>query len=111
MAIQNTSLTSAPQEIILGSQGDPNNGSAVTVVYICNGSGVNITFNVYAVPSGFSWGPSNIMYDTVELVAGDTYVIDSEKLILSPGDSLWANCNVLGTQVGPVVATVSFLGI
>lgn len=103
MAIQNEVLgtTLAP---VYTSSGN----SAVTAIYLCNTSGSTASFSMFAVPSGDVADPAtNMIYSTVQIAPSDTYVIDTEKLILEDSDSLVA----LASSVGSIIATVSFLRI
>jgi len=47
------------------------------------------------------------IYSGIQLQAGDTYVIDSEKLILGDGDMLKANASGSNS----ISMTVSYIGI
>jgi hypothetical protein len=86
--------------------------SAVTVIYICN-AGINtVLFNLYAVSSGNVASYDNIIYHSVPLTSNDTYVLDTEKLIMNIGDSIWANLIVpLMSSNIRVISTVSAIGI
>jgi len=102
MAITSTSLTTVAQPVFVsaGTQGD-----AVTTMYVCNNSDVNLTFDVHLVPSGGVADDSNIIYSTFPLTGRDTYVIE-DRLLLSPGDSIQALSNGSG-----IVVTVSSLSV
>ena len=47
------------------------------------------------------------MYKNKTITAGDTYIVDWEKLILAAGDTIRANANTGNS----IVATVSTIGI
>tara|TARA_S200002703_G_scaffold147196_1_gene142828 strand:+ start:1093 stop:1407 length:315 start_codon:yes stop_codon:yes gene_type:complete len=83
------------------------NGVAVTTMYFANTDTNPITFNLHAVPVGFTANGNNIVYSNKLLSASDTYVIDWEKLVLDPGETLQANANV----ANKIVATVSTVGL
>ena len=83
------------------------NGDAVTTMYFCNRSAGTTTFNLYLVPSGSTANTNNIVYSNKTITAGDTYIVDWEKLVLSNGDSIRANANVGNA----IVATVSTIGV
>lgn len=85
MAISNTTINTAPQAIYT-SQGN----NAIVTAYFCNTSANPVTFSVHAVPNGSTADITNIIYSNVNITTNDTYVWDTEKLILSDGDSLWA---------------------
>jgi hypothetical protein len=89
MALTSNTLTIAPQAIYT-SVGT----NAVVVAYFCNTSQNPVTFSLHAVPTGGSAGAANIIYSNVNITAEDTYVMDTEKIILDDGDSLWATASV-----------------
>ena len=77
-------------------------------MHFCNYSNNNATANVWVVPSGTATANSVCMiYSNVTITNFNTMVIDTEKLILSNGDAIWANCSA-NLSVG---ATVSYIGI
>jgi len=86
MALTSTILTTAPGDIF-----QSNGNTAITSMYICNTGNITVYFNIYAVPNGSQTNNSRLIYYRVPLVSYDTYVIDSEKLILNNGDKLRAN--------------------
>jgi hypothetical protein len=86
MALTSKVLTIVPESIFT-SQGN----NAITTMYVCNTSNAAAQFSMYAVPSGQTATNDKLMYYQVPLAAGDTYVIDSEKLVLGPGDALYAS--------------------
>lgn len=107
MAIHNNVLVDTGQAAanILVSSGAA--GVAVTTMYFCNRSGSTTTFNLHVVPAGFSANANNIVYSNKSVTAGDTYVVDWEKLVLGTGDTIRANANVGNA----IVATVSTIGV
>jgi len=85
---------------------------AITVIYMCNTGSTSVLFNIFAVSFGNVASYNNVIYHSVPLTTNDTYVIDTEKLILGPGDSLWANLTVpLMTANMRVISTVSAIEI
>ena len=102
MALANTTLGTTPTTIYTST-----GQSAVTLVYFCNRSLATISFTVHAVSSGDTATLSNIIYYDVQLAPTDTYVVDTERLILDSGDSLVA----LASQVDSVSVTVSSVGV
>ena len=103
MAIANTLLTTLDGNIYVSS-----GASAITAVYICNaGTTGTETVNLYAVPSGGTVSAITQIYQNLSVTQGDTYVIDTEKLILDDGDYLSANCSANAA----CVITVSSIGI
>jgi len=85
MALSNTLINTTAKSIYTS-----NGNNAIVTVYFCN-FGLNpVTFTVHAVPFGSTPDLNNLIYSNVNLTSNDTYVWDSEKLILSDGDALWA---------------------
>lgn len=107
MAIHNTVLVDAGQVaaniLAVTSVG----GQAVTTMYFCNTNTNPTTFTMHVVPTGFEANANNIVYKNKVITAGDTYIIDWEKLILAQGDTIRANANVGDS----IVATVSTIGV
>lgn len=67
---------------------------AATVIYVANYSATDdATFTVHLVANGSSASSTNVIYNDVLLSAGDTYVIDSERLLLSTGDTIQISVN------------------
>jgi len=105
MALTSNALPATNATSIFTSTGT--NGDAVTTMYFCNRDTDTRTFNLYLVPNGGAAGPNNIAYSNKVITAGDTYIIDWEKLVLGPGDSIQANSNVANA----IVASVSTIGV
>lgn len=102
MSIQNTLLTTTAANIYVSS-----GTSAITAVYLCNTDTLVHNFTVYAVPTAEVPSNTNCIYHNIQLAAGDTYVMDTEKLILGNGDTIRA----LADASSVISATVSSLGI
>lgn len=106
MALSSITIDGSPK-LIYSSVGS----TAITVMYICNSGTQATNFYVYAVPSGQLPSFNNSIYFNVNLTPNDTYVIDTEKMVLENGDQLFANISVpmlIGTRV---VVTVSSIGV
>jgi hypothetical protein len=104
MAITNSLITTGAAANVYVSSGS----SAITAMYLCNVDTTARTFDIYVCPSGTIETPvSTRIYSSVQIQAGDTYVVDSEKLILSSGDMIRANTS--GTNA--MSMTVSYIGI
>lgn len=107
MAIHNTVLVDTGQEAanVLASTGA--SGVAVTTMYFCNTNTAATAFTLHVVPAGFVANANNIVYKNKLITSGDTYIVDWEKLVLGPGDTIRANANVGNS----IVATVSTIGV
>jgi hypothetical protein len=79
---------------------------AITTMIFCNTSASSdSTLNVYVVPFGSNATPSTQIMKTVPVPAGETFVLDSERLILETGDAIYAQASVNNI----ITATVSSL--
>lgn len=107
MAIHNTVLVDSGQAASNLFVCASSNGDAITTMYFCNRGASATTFNLYVVPGSFVANSNNIVYSNKIITAGDTYIIDWEKLVLNTGDTIRANANVGNA----IVATVSTIGL
>ena len=85
--------------------------SAVTSIHLCNISSTDATVNIYILPSdGSTTVPTenNKLYNTLTIQATDTYIIDTEKMILSTNDKIYVECP---DSAGQIVATISTIGL
>jgi len=80
--------------------------SVVTTLYFCNTSLATLTFNMYLVPAAGIADISNIVYYNVQIAPSDTYVVDTEKIMLGAGDKIQANTSI----AGQIVSTISYMG-
>lgn len=106
MALKSTTISNTPASIFtsIGS-------SVITVMYLCNSGSLPVLATVYAVPSGNVAGQDNAIYYKIPLTVNDTYVIDTEKIVLGDGDAIYANINLESNANVQVVATVSTIEV
>jgi hypothetical protein len=104
MAITSKALDITPSNIFVSTS---TLGDAVTTMYFCNRNGATQSFTVYLVPSGSTANVNNIAYSNKTVTAGDTYIVDWEKLVLSNGDMIQASSNTANA----IVASVSTIGL
>ena len=102
MALSQLTLTASATAVYTSS-----GNSAVTTMYLCNYSATDRTVTIYLVQSGGSAGNSNIIYKDVPIAAGDTYIIDTERLVLGDADSVRA----LASGTSSITMTVSYVGV
>ena len=107
MAIHNTVLVDSGQAAANVLAVTSVSGQAVTTMYFCNTNVNPTTFTMHVVPAGFEANANNIVYKNKVITAGDTYIIDWEKLVLGQGDTVRANANIGNS----IVATVSTIGV
>jgi len=81
---------------------------AVTVIYICNTSATDGDVDVYLVPNGETVGSQHLIYKNLIIRSNDTYIIDSEKLILGTGDRIFI---AAPDSAGEFNATISTKGV
>jgi hypothetical protein len=94
------SIVTANVTTVTGNVYVSSGNTAITFLSMCNYSGNTVTANLYVVPNGDTVGNNNIVLASIELTgnvnnAGDTYQLyqAAEKLLLGPGDSIWADAN------------------
>ena len=102
MALLNRQLSTSPGSALLTAASE----TAITVVMLCNTSVSTDTYvNIYAVPSGGNAALGTMIMNQIPIPAGETFVLDTERLILGTNDSLYATANNTST----ITATVSYL--
>jgi hypothetical protein len=113
MAIKSFTVTNSVTPAAYAATAD----TAVTVIYLCNigtGSSDDAVVDVYVVSSAnvsaFESSPTENykIYSQLLVRSGDTYVIDSEKLILANGDKIYI---ATPDSAGFIRATISTIGL
>lgn len=102
MSLSSTTLSTTVANVYTSS-----GETVVTPIYVCNYSGSSANVTIYAVPNSGSHSTVNVIYYQKTITAGDTYIIDQEKLILGNGDTLRASCSANSA----VSVTVSYSSI
>ena len=102
MAIVNTSLATSAANIYASS-----GNSVVVTVYLCNTDTVARTVNMYLVPAAGTASASNQIIKNLNLAASDTYIMNTERLVLANGEMLQADASANAV----VTATVSYTGV
>lgn len=81
---------------------------AFTTIMVCNKGVSAATFSLYAVLNGDAVSDiKNKIVNTANVDAGDTFIMDSEKLILEAGDKL--SFQQIGGTNGDLLVTVSYI--
>ena len=88
-----------------------NSNIAVTTMYLCNKSVNALSCNIFLVPSGSSDFANSIIYSSLQIAGGDTYVLENERILLDTGDSIQGNVGVSSLTDNLVIATVSYTSI
>ncbi len=105
MAIINTRLDSTAPTTVFTAAGQ----QAITVIYLCNTTGVTCTANVFVINSddSSSSADTNMVYSQLSLTANDTYVVSTEKLILDNNDLIEVEASVSNC----ITVTVSSIAV
>ena len=85
--------------------------TAVTSIHLCNVTSNDAVVNIYLLPSdGSTTVPTenNKIYNSLTIQGTDTYIIDTEKMILSSGDKIYVESPDSSSSV---VATISTIGL
>ena len=85
--------------------------TAVTSILLCNLTAEDANIDIYLLPNdGSTTVPTenNKIYNTLTIQAKDTYIIDTEKMILSNGDKIYVQN---ADSTGQVIVTVSTIGL
>lgn len=80
--------------------------TAVTVIYITNKSASDGNVNVYVVPSADSVSENFKIYNNLLIPAQDTYILDTEKLILESGDKIYIEAPDSAAQFNATISTI-----
>ena len=80
--------------------------TAVTVIYITNKTDSDGTVDVYVVPNGGSVGEPFKIYTELTIKARDTYILDTEKLILETGAKIYIVAPDSAAQFNATISTI-----
>ncbi len=91
MAIRNVQLASATTTQVFLATAQ----HAVTTMLFCNTDAVtDATVDVYVVPYGSNANAGTQIMKAVSIPAGETFVLDTERLILETNDAIYAQSSV-----------------
>lgn len=79
--------------------------TAITCMFFLNDNVAARTLNVHVVQSGGSIANTNQIIKTITIDPADTYVINTEKLVLSNGDTIQCTASV-GSSIFPTISSV-----
>ena len=85
--------------------------TAVTSIHLCNITNSDAVIDIYLLPNdGSTTVPTenNKIYNSLNIQATDSYIIDTEKMILSSGDKIYVQN---ADSSGQVIVTVSTIGL
>jgi len=80
--------------------------TAVTVIYITNKTDGDGTIDVYVTPNGVSATANHLVYSQLTIKARDTYIIDTEKMILESGAKIWIAAPDSAAQFNATISTI-----
>jgi hypothetical protein len=80
--------------------------TAITCMFFMNDNAAARTLNVHVVQSGGSIANTNQIVKTINIDAADSYVINTEKLVLSNGDTIQCTASV-GSSIFPTISSVA----
>ena len=82
--------------------------SATTAIFLMNNNAAARTVQIYVVPNGGSAGTTTQIIKDLVIDAADTYIVNTEKLVLANGDTIQVTSSDDATSV---YATVSYVSI
>ena len=80
--------------------------TAVTVIYITNKTDGDGTVDVYVTPNGASVSANHLIYSQLTIKARDTYIIDTEKMILETGAKIYIAAPDSAAQFNATISTI-----
>ena len=80
--------------------------TAVTVIYITNKTDGDGTVDIYVVPNGGSVGEPFKIYTELTIKARDTYILDTEKMILETGAKIYFVAPDSAAQFNATISTI-----
>jgi hypothetical protein len=98
MTIRNTQVATIPTQVFLAD-----GQQAITTMIFCNISTSTNTVSVYAVPFGSNADPTTQILKDVVIPPAETFIMDTERLVLEDNDSIFA----LSEINNGIVATIS----
>lgn len=117
MAINNVVITQGSNSsVFTGGVVPAGKSYGVTNILICNteiedqGGANDATFRVFVVPSGSTFNSNtNMIINDALLPGAETFILDTEKLMLSEGDSVVVENTSINSV--SIIATVSYLEV
>lgn len=102
MSITQGTVTTAGADVYTSS-----GETAITAAFIMNNHSGSVVIEIHVVKDGASAANTNKIIKNLTIAAADSYVLDTEKLLLDDGDSLHISADVDSV----VYATVSHIGV
>lgn len=111
MAIENTRLTTAQNDVLLVPAGK---SFAITNILVCNTDATNAaTFDMHFIKSGETRDDKKtLVINSLELAPTETFTFDSERVVLQEGDRLsFLSEPDAGSGNTDLAVTVSYLEV
>ena len=80
--------------------------TAVTVIYITNKTDGDGTVDIYVTPNGQSVSENFKVYTELTIKARDTYILDTEKMILETGAKIFIAAPDSAAQFNATISTI-----
>ena len=81
--------------------------TAITAIYLMNDNASTVVVQLHVVKNGDVAATSNKIIKDLSIAAGDTYVVDTERLVLDNDDQIQASASVDAV----VYSTISYVGV
>lgn len=102
MALARSNVTTSPTPIYVSV-----GSTAITNAYFCNVTGTTVTIDIHLASAGTAGDNTNLIYKSLTIPAYNTFVMDTEKIVLGDGDAVY----VSSSTSPAVVATITYLSI
>ena len=102
MSIEQQPITTSTATLFTSS-----GANAITAIYLMNDHSNTVTVQLHVVTDGDTIGNSNKIIKNLQIAAGDTFVIDTEKLLLDNNDKIQATADVDSV----CYSTISYIGV
>ena len=80
--------------------------TAVTVIYITNKTDGDGTVDIYVTPNGQAVSANFKVYTNLTIPARDTYILDTEKMILETGAKIFIAAPDSAAQFNATISTI-----
>jgi hypothetical protein len=112
MSLANIQIAASPTltTVYTSSPSAGSTATAITTLIFCNTASpdptISTTLTLYAVPNGGAAGISNMILNALAIPNGETFTFDTEKLVLSSGDAIYAIASTTN-----ITATISYMSV
>jgi len=82
------------------------NTTAITAMFFMNDNASSRTLTIHVVKNGSSAGTSNTIVKNINIDGADSYVINTEKLVLDNGDTIQCTASA-GSSIFATISSVA----